>query len=160
MQLKDLIQTGNYIVVNPAALFAIWPKYVPEASHKGLYCFHFSKSDDPTRQGVHRLFLAESAAEAGTDNLGRFSPVPTYGPKLLHVKYNNRRGLDFHVLPRTDREGGNCPPRAIRIERGACGNSQCFTILGETQERQTIQIAYFSITGVLSTHKNGMHEHV
>lgn len=170
MLVTDLLQCGNYLVVNPRKLFKIFPKYVPEASSgPDFHVFHMSGADDPNRQGIHRLLIAKRDCEDSRDPQGRYSPQPTYGVKLLHVKYNNRRGLDFHVFsPSGAMENFSIPLRSLHIMHGTNPNFQDSTlnslsglsgmkawrILGYDQEENPIQIAQFSVTSALAGYAN------
>lgn len=171
MLVTDLLQCGNYLVVNPRKLFKVFPKYIPEASGPGSRWnfWHMSQADDPNREGIHRLMIAKCDCEDSRDAQGRYSPQPTYGVKLLHVKYNKRLGLDFHVFsPSGAMENFSIPLRSLHIMHGTNPNFQDVTlnslsglsgmkawrILGYDQEENPIQIAQFSVTSALAGYAN------
>lgn len=170
LSVTDIIQAGNYLVVNPRKLFKIFPKYVPEASgpDSRWNFWHMAKSYDPNREGVHRLMIAKEDCKPGRDAQGRYSPQPTYGVKLLHVKYNKRMGLDFHVFSPNDQENFDIPLRSLHILHGTNPNFQdtalnslsglsgmkAWRILGYDQEENPIQIAQFSATSTLAGYAN------
>lgn len=169
LSVTDLLQSGNYLVVNPRKLFKIFPKYVPEASSgPDFHVFHMSGADDPNRQGIHRLLIAKRDCEDSRDPQGRYSPQPTYGAKLLHVKYNQRHGLDFHVFSQADPENFSIPLRSMHIMHGTNHNfkdstlnslaglsgMKAWRILGYDQEENPIQIAHFSVTSALAGYAN------
>lgn len=168
LSVTDIIQAGNYLIVNPRKLFKVFPKYVPEASglNSRWNFWHMSQADDPSREGIHRLMIAKEDCEDSRDKVGRYSPQPIYGVKLLHVKYNKRQGLDFHVFTPSDSEGFTMPMRSLHILRSTNPNFQDATlnslsglsgmkawrILGYDMQEQPIQVAQFSVTSVLAGH--------
>lgn len=169
LSVTDILQCGNYLIANPRKLHKVFPKYVPEASTgPDFHVFHMSQADDPNREGIHRLIIAKRDCEDSRDEKGRYVPRPTYGPKLLHVKYNKRMGLDFHVFtPNADPENFDIPIRSLHILRGtdfsgglngtgleALASAKTWRILGYDMQENPIQIAQFSVTKALAGHQN------
>lgn len=167
LSVTDIIQAGNYLIANPRKLFKIFPKYVPEASTgPDFHVFHFSRGADPAREGVHRLLIAKRDCEGSQDEQGRYSPMPSYGPKLLHVKYNRRHGLDFHVFSPKDADI-SLPIRSLHILRGtdfsgglngsglaALASVKTWRILGYDMQENPIQIAQFYVNKAIAGHQN------
>lgn len=165
----DILQVGNYLIANPRKLHKVFPKYVPEASTgPDFHVFHMSQADDPSREGIHRLLIAKRDCEDSRDDQGRYTPRPTYGPKLLHVKYNKRMGLDFHVFSPSEPENFDIPLRSLHIMRSinhefqdstlnslqGLAGMKAWRIMGYDMQEQPIQIAQFSIIKALAGHQN------